>query len=102
MGRMVMMLFGPPGAGKGTHAPKIVSALQTPQLSTGDMLREAVAKGTEIGKKAKGLMDAGALVGDDIVVALSKTASRRPIAGKASFWMGFREPQRRPKCLTRF
>lgn len=67
-----MMLFGPPGAGKGTHAPKIVDKLKTPQLSTGDMLREAVAKGTEVGKAAKAIMDSGGLVSDDIVVGIIK------------------------------
>ena len=70
--RKVMILFGPPGAGKGTHGPKIEDKLGIPQLSTGDMLRAAVAEGTEIGKKAKGLMAAGKLVGDDIVIGIIK------------------------------
>eukprot|EP00294_Goniomonas_avonlea_P006826 CAMPEP_0114556604 /NCGR_PEP_ID=MMETSP0114-20121206/9378_1 /TAXON_ID=31324 /ORGANISM="Goniomonas sp, Strain m" /LENGTH=230 /DNA_ID=CAMNT_0001741821 /DNA_START=27 /DNA_END=719 /DNA_ORIENTATION=+ len=69
-GKKILILFGPPGAGKGTHAPKIEAALKTPQLSTGDMLRAAVAAGTEVGKQAKSLMDAGALVGDDVVVGI--------------------------------
>jgi adenylate kinase len=67
-----MMLFGPPGAGKGTHAPKIVDKLVTPQLSTGDMLREAVSKGTEVGKAAKKVMDEGGLVSDEIVCGIIK------------------------------
>merc|ERR1719454_2860647 len=71
-GRTILILFGPPGAGKGTHAPKIVDKLKTPQLSTGEMLREAVAKGTEVGKAAKAIMDAGGLVSDDIVVGIIK------------------------------
>lgn len=68
--RKVMILFGAPGAGKGTQAPNIVELLGIPQLSTGDMLRDAVSRGTEVGKAAKALMEAGALVGDDIVVGI--------------------------------
>ena len=67
-----MILFGPPGAGKGTHGPKIEEQLEIPQLSTGDMLRAAVGAGTEVGKKAQALMKAGALVGDDIVIGIIK------------------------------
>lgn len=68
--RKIMMLFGAPGAGKGTQGPKITETLNLPQLSTGDMLREAVANGTEIGKKAKAVMDSGGLVSDDIVIGI--------------------------------
>ena len=68
--RKIMMLFGAPGCGKGTQGPKIVSELEIPQLSTGDMLREAVAAETEIGKKAKEVMAAGGLVSDDIVIGI--------------------------------
>merc|ERR1719240_2012335 len=68
--RKIMMLFGPPGAGKGTQGAKIVEELDIPQLSTGDMLRAAVAEGTEVGKKAKDIMASGGLVTDEIVIGI--------------------------------
>lgn len=67
---MKLILLGPPGAGKGTQAKLVVDKYSIPQLSTGDMLREAVANGTDVGKKAKAVMDAGNLVSDDIVNAI--------------------------------
>jgi len=71
-GKTVMILFGPPGAGKGSQAPKIVDTLNIPQLSTGDMLRAAVAAGSEVGMKAKDVMASGGLVSDDLVVDIIK------------------------------
>ena len=67
---MNIILLGPPGAGKGTQAEKIVSERGLVQLSTGDMLRKAIADGTELGLKAKAIMDAGDLVADEIILGM--------------------------------
>ncbi len=64
---MRLILLGPPGAGKGTQAAWLKDTYRIPQLSTGEMLREAVAKGTEVGREAKSIMEAGKLVSDDII-----------------------------------
>ena len=69
---MNLILLGAPGAGKGTQAEVISQALNIPQISTGNMLREAVRTGTEYGVKAKAAMDSGALVSDDIVIGILK------------------------------
>lgn len=67
---MRLILLGPPGAGKGTQAAYLVEKYNLKQLSTGDMLRAAVASGSELGQKAGGLMERGELVPDDLVIAL--------------------------------
>jgi len=74
----IIILFGPPGAGKGTVAPLVVNKSFCPQLSTGDMLRAAVSAGTEVGKQAKAVMDAGKLVSDEIVVGIIKDRVKEP------------------------
>jgi adenylate kinase len=67
---MKLILMGPPGAGKGTQAQYVCERYRIPQIATGDMLRAAVAAGTELGRKAKAAMDAGKLVADDIIIGL--------------------------------
>jgi len=67
---MILVMLGPPGSGKGTHANFIEAERSLVKLSTGDMLRAAVAAGTELGRKAGGIMERGALVPDDIVIGL--------------------------------
>ena len=69
---MGIILLGPPGAGKGTQAKRLTGEFSIPQISTGDMLREAVKNGTDLGKKAKGFMDAGGLVPDEVVIGIVK------------------------------
>jgi len=98
---MVMMLFGPPGAGKGTHAPKIVSALQTPQLSTGDMLRAAVAAKTEVGMKASELMSTGKLVGDDIVIGIISERIKQDDCSDGFILDGFPRTLEQAKALDK-
>ena len=67
---MRLVLLGPPGAGKGTQATRIAGRFAIPQLSTGDMLREAVASGSVLGARVKGIMEGGDLVPDDVVIAV--------------------------------
>lgn len=83
------IFVGPPGAGKGTQAPVIKDEYCLCHLSTGDMLREAVKNGTEMGKKAKAVMDAGKLVSDEIVVGIIDDALKAPDCSRGFILDGF-------------
>ena len=87
--RTVMILFGPPGAGKGSQALKVVAKLGIPQLSTGDMLRAAVAAGTSVGNEAKAVMESGGLVPDDLVVGIISDRIKEADCAKGFILDGF-------------
>ncbi|ASQ45700.1 adenylate kinase [Legionella clemsonensis] len=86
---MRLMLLGGPGAGKGTQAKKLVDHFNIPQISTGDMLRSAIAAGTELGKSAKKVMDAGELVSDAIIIELVKERLQQPDCQNGFLFDGF-------------
>ncbi|MGD9884389.1 MAG: adenylate kinase family protein, partial [Reyranella sp.] len=86
---MRLVLLGAPGSGKGTQSQKLVAKYGVPQISTGDLLREAVRNGTEYGLKAKAAMDAGGLVDDSIVLGIIRERLARPDADRGFILDGF-------------
>ena len=91
-----MILIGPPGAGKGTQAQRLVETFRIPHISSGDMLRAAVAEGTELGKQADGYMKAGHLVPDDVVIGMVIERIGKPDAADGFMLDGF--PRTRPQA----
>ena len=96
---MRLILLGAPGAGKGTQATFIKEKFNIPQISTGDMLRAAVAAGTELGIAAKKVMDAGGLVSDDIIIGLVKDRLQQPDCANGYLFDGFPRTTRQADAM---
>ena len=93
---MRLILIGPPGAGKGTQAEYLTERFQIPHVSSGDMLRSAVAAGTDLGKQADGFMKAGQLVPDELVIAMIIERTAQPDCAQGFILDGF--PRTRPQA----
>ena len=98
---MRMILVGPPGAGKGTQAAKLVETFRIPHISSGDMLRAAVREGTALGKQADGFMKAGHLVPDDVVIGMVVERIGKPDAAAGFMLDGFPRTEPQAAALDR-
>jgi adenylate kinase len=97
---MRLILFGPPGVGKGTQAKLLAEEYGVIHVSTGDMLRAAATAGTAVGKKAKTIMDAGQLVPDDLMIAIIKDTLKKPEVQKGFILDGFPRTLEQAKALS--
>ncbi len=98
---MRIVLLGPPGSGKGTQAKLLADRHHIPQVSTGDLLRAAVAAGTELGRRAKAAMDSGELVSDDTVLGIIRERLSEPDAGHGFIMDGFPRNLAQAQALDR-
>ncbi|MEE8243309.1 MAG: nucleoside monophosphate kinase, partial [candidate division NC10 bacterium] len=98
---MQVILLGPPGSGKGTQAKMLTEQYGVPQISTGDILRAAVAAGTPLGKEAKTYMDRGALVPDEVVIGIVRDRLTEPDCQAGYLLDGFPRTVAQAEALTR-
>ncbi len=98
---MRLIFFGPPGVGKGTQAKLLAQEFNIAHISTGDMLRSAVAEGTDLGKKAKAIMDAGQLVPDDIMIGIVRDVLTSPKVKDGFILDGFPRTLQQATALAR-
>lgn len=96
-----VIMLGPPGAGKGTQAERLASLHGIPKISTGDILREAIKTGTELGRLARKRMDAGQLVSDDVMIGIVKERVERPDAAEGFVLDGFPRTVAQAEALDR-
>jgi adenylate kinase len=94
-----LLLFGPPGVGKGTHSRRLAADVGVPHISTGDLFREAMQRGTDLGRRAAGFMNGGALVPDDVAVDALRERLARPDAAAGYLLDGFPRTVRQAQAL---